>query len=384
MGQTLSSIGDGVYVIAFIWLSLKLSDGRGLIMGGIFSIYTLGELIFGFISGPVVDRFNKQKILIFMDLTRGSLLCILYVTIRLGTATVTLLYVCTFLFATFSAFFHRAEFAILPEITHKSRLLKANGLLTGLKRLMRVLAPAVGGVIIQSFGTEACFLFDGLSFFSSMLCIALVRVTVGKSGKQPKTFRYMMSDIKKGCLIVVQSSLFLTLSIYAACINFVGAPVFPLLPILSENVSTGASGYGAMMSALSAGLIAASFLIFYVDRFLSRIRIMLMGICFSALGILVISLSQDIITIAPACFMIGVGLSLANIPIQTIFQEKIPSENIGVVSGFVFTAAQVAMPISMVLSGVIIHFLSVSAVFKMISTLMFIGAIIGFFLPQFK
>jgi hypothetical protein len=48
IGQSISSLGDGFYLIAFMWLALQLSGGKGLVLGGIFSIYTLNEVIFGF------------------------------------------------------------------------------------------------------------------------------------------------------------------------------------------------------------------------------------------------------------------------------------------------------------------------------------------------
>lgn len=384
VGQTLSSVGDGIYVIAFIWLSLKLSCDKGLVLGGIFSLYASGELLFGIISGSVVDRFNKKKVLMIVDFARGAISCMLYVIIKLEVTTVVHLYATTLIFAILSPFFHRAEFSILPEIIQKSQLLKANGLLQGMKRLMRIISPAIGGLIIHLFGTESCFLFDGLSFFCSMLCVALVKVNIMRLGKQSKLLRNMLRDIRNGSLIVFRSPFFLTLSIYAASINFFGAPVFPLLPIISEDMGTGASGYGVMMSALSAGLITASFLISYIDRFLTRIRMMLTGICVSAVGVIGVSLGQNTPTVVVSCFMIGAGLSMANIPVQTILQVRVPSENLGVVSGFVFTIAQVAMPISMALSGFIVRIFDVTAVLLVISTLMLLGAVIGFFLPQLK
>jgi MFS family permease len=71
-------------------------------------------------------------------------------------------------------------------------------------------------------------------------------------------------------------------------------------------------------------------------------------------------------------------------PIHTLLQEQLPSDKIGVVSGFVFTAAQIAMPISMALSGFLLHYFLVKTIFSSLGTLMLIGAILGFFLPQLR
>ncbi len=85
-----------------------------------------------------------------------------------------------------------------------------------------------------------------------------------------------------------------------------------------------------------------------------------------------------------SCFAMGIGLSLANMPIHTMLQEKLPSNKIGVVSGFVFTTAQIAMPISMALSGFMTHLFTIKTIFVFSGSLMLVGATLGFFLPQFK
>ena len=59
-GQAVSVLGDNVYQIAITWLIMKITNNKGLAVGGAFSIFSIGELISGFISGPIADRFNKR------------------------------------------------------------------------------------------------------------------------------------------------------------------------------------------------------------------------------------------------------------------------------------------------------------------------------------
>jgi len=377
-------MGDGVYIMAFLWLSLKLSNGKGLAMGGIFSVYTLGELIFGLVSGPIVDRYDKKRILVFMDLSRGLLLGFFYMLVNAKAVTLLHLYVCTFLFSMLSPFFHRAEFSILPQIVSSNQLLKTNGLLIGTKRLMRILSPMIGGLLIQLLGIEICFLFDAVSFLFSSFCISLISVMNGHRQKRPRNLTYLVKDMKSGYRIILNSPFFLTLTLYAACINFVGAPVFPLLPIISEKTCNGASGYGVMMSLLSAGLITSSFLVLLLDKWLPRIKIMLSGLAMSAIAVISISFGHNLLTIAIPCFIMGMGLTLANLPIQTLFQETLPSDKIGAASGFVFTIAQIGMPISMALSGYMIQLMGINLLLNVLGISMLVGALIGLLLPQLK
>jgi MFS family permease len=62
IGQSISAIGDGFYLIAFMWLAMEISNGRGAAIGGIFSIYMLNEVVFGFVAGPIADRINKKRL----------------------------------------------------------------------------------------------------------------------------------------------------------------------------------------------------------------------------------------------------------------------------------------------------------------------------------
>jgi len=104
----------------------------------------------------------------------------------------------------------------------------------------------------------------------------------------------------------------------------------------------------------------------------------------SAIAILIMGIGFVPIVILIALFFLGAGLSLSNLPINTLFQEKVSSDKIGVVSSFVFTIAQVALPISIAISGFLVDFLSISIIFIAVGVMLLIGAVIGFALPQFK
>jgi MFS family permease len=191
-------------------------------------------------------------------------------------------------------------------------------------------------------------------------------------------------DLMIGYRIIVNCSFLRTIAVYAACINFIGAPIFPLLPIISERISNGAYGYGVLMSALSMGLIAAGFFAAIFCKTLSRTKIMLCGLTLCSVTVIALAYSRTFYMLYVSCFLLGAGLNLANMPIHTLLQEQLPSDKIGVVSGFVFTAAQIAMPISMALSGFLLRYFLIKTIFSSLGTLMLIGAILGFFLPQLR
>ncbi len=384
IGQTVSSLGDGFYLVGFMWLAMQLSGGKGIVLGGIFSIFTICEIVFGFIAGPVADRFNKKRILIIVDIIRGLVIAILFVLVKFNAITILHLYVITLIFSAVSPFFHRTEFAIIPQLVEKEMLLKANGFLGGSKKLMQVIAPSLGGILIGFFGVAVCFLLDAISFFVSVLCIipVVLKSTTERTVINEK--KNIFAEIKQGFWILRCSSFLLTLAIYALCINFFAGPLFPLLPLVSERIGFGPSGYGLMMSLISAGLITSSFLIGFVQKFLSTIKMLLAGLIISAIAISILGWAPLSGLIIFAAFILGIAMNLSNLPIITLFQKNIPQDKIGVVSSFVFTFAQVAMPISMILSGYLVDTFSLSTIFLSIGVVVFLSAIVGFALPQFR
>jgi len=384
IAQTISSVGDGFYLIAFMWLALELSGGKGLILGGIFSIYTLNGVIFGFIAGPIADKFNKKRILVIVDLLRGAVVLFLFILTRLGMVTIIHLYIITFAFSVCSPFFHRTEFTIIPQLVSKETLLRTNGIINGARRLMQVVSPGLGGLLISYVGIENGFLIDALTFFFSSLCILFVVITNPHQKNGSLKMKSFISDIKNGYKILVASSFLLTLAIYAACINFLGGPIIPLLPLLSFKHGMEASGYGLLVSFLSAGLIIASFFVGLLEKLLRRIPMILTGLVISAIAVMIMGMGNIPIIMLAAIFFLGAGMALSNLPITTLFQEKVPTAKIGVVSSFVFTIAQIAQPVSMALSGFLVDILSLSTIFIVIGIMLLLGALLGFTLPQFR
>jgi DHA3 family macrolide efflux protein-like MFS transporter len=384
IGQSVSAIGDGLYLIAFMWLALELSGGKGIVLGGVFSIYTLNEVVFGFVAGPIADRINKKRLLIFVDILRGLLVAVLFIFVRYGYATVTHLYVLTFCFSLLSPFFHRTEFTIIPHLLSKEILLKGNGVIAGSRRLMQIIAPALGGLIIAVIGTESCFLIDGITYLFSAFCIGFVVIRKVSHTTDALSIKTLIKNMKEGYFILISSALLCTLAIYAAFINFFGGPVLPLLPLISEKIELGSSGYGIMMSVLSAGLIVSSFIIGFFERIFSKVRLILIGLSLSSLSILLIGIWPTAFVVIGSMFLLGVGLNISNLPIITLFQVNVDTAKIGVVSSFVFTIAQIAQPISIALTGFLADHIPLSILFFVIGIILLIGTLVGFLLPQFR
>ena len=69
MGQSVSLIGDGIYLVAIAWLVYDISDEPGaLAIVGL--AWTLPMVIGLLLAGVLSDRFERRRLLVRSDLIR--------------------------------------------------------------------------------------------------------------------------------------------------------------------------------------------------------------------------------------------------------------------------------------------------------------------------
>jgi DHA3 family macrolide efflux protein-like MFS transporter len=70
-GQLVSILGDVVYAIALGFWILAKTGSTGL-MGGLMAASVLPRILASPVAGVVVDRFDRRRLMIWMDVIRGA------------------------------------------------------------------------------------------------------------------------------------------------------------------------------------------------------------------------------------------------------------------------------------------------------------------------
>jgi MFS family permease len=141
---------------------MKITNNKGLAVGGAFSIFSIGELISGFISGPIADRFNKKRLLIISDFLRAVVLFTLYFLSVENLVNIYVIVLILLVLSILSPVFSITQFTIMPLLVESDELLKANGIFNSFTTISRILGPALGGVLVGALGYNACFLIDAI------------------------------------------------------------------------------------------------------------------------------------------------------------------------------------------------------------------------------
>jgi MFS family permease len=141
----------------------------------------------------------------------------------------------------------------------------------------------------------------------------------------------------------------------ATILNFVFTPLFVLLPFfVRDALHADAASYGFLLGALSAGSIAGMAVAASVPPEGSRRERILTG-SFLLLPVLLLALavSKDVVVALLILFAAGLLSGLINVVVITLVQIESAPEMRGRVLSIVFALAQAAMPVGMVIGGVV-------------------------------
>ncbi len=142
--------------LQFVLLILIIKNFDSSIAGsGLIVAMAAPPVVFGLISGVVVDRFDKRRVLMVTNAVRGVLTGLLV----FADVSIASIYAITFLTATMGQFYLPAASAAMPNFVPRRQLLEANSVF----QLTTVAAQLLGMVMVaplmlKLFGFEASYI----------------------------------------------------------------------------------------------------------------------------------------------------------------------------------------------------------------------------------
>ena len=152
-GQTVSMIGDGIYVIALAWQVYELTndDPGALAIVGI--AWTLPVVLLSLFAGVLADRFDRRRLLVLGDLLRLVAIGSIGMLSILGLLTMPWVVGLAALFGVGQAIFNPSLTSIVPTIVPEDLLVQANSLAQFVRPVTYTLiGPLIGGITIGFSG----------------------------------------------------------------------------------------------------------------------------------------------------------------------------------------------------------------------------------------
>jgi len=262
-GQVISEVGDHFNNVAVLSLALHLT-GSGVAVGGVMIARALPAMLAGPLSGVLLDRFDRRKIMIWSDLFRfvAAFAFILILTHKQRW----LLYVLSGLLMFASPFFSSGRSAILPKIATPEQLHTANALTQTTSWVTLTVGTFLGGAATMQFGYEWAFVVNAISFLCSAFAIYLLRMPEGHFRAErihvaQHTARAFWRDFRESVAYMRATPLILAVSLAYVGWASGGGAAQVLFTLFGEIVfNRGPAGIGIIWGAAGLGLVIGGIL----------------------------------------------------------------------------------------------------------------------------
>jgi DHA3 family tetracycline resistance protein-like MFS transporter len=352
-GVTISLFGDGIYLVAIVSQVLSLSNTQTALSAVIFAV-TLPQSVFSLLTGAVLDRLDKRRVLIAADLIRMAAIGGMGVLSIAGVIELWHLLALGALYGVGEAFFMPAFQSFIPDLVPQDSLVEANSLNQFARPFaFRFVGPALGGLIVGFLGPGRGFLVDAATFGISAVAVFLIKKRPEARAAEEAS-RSAVSEIKEGFRFV-KSERWLWASIVAAALGLLAfwGPFEVVVPHVIENQLEAdlAAVFGAVLSAGGVGAILAAILL--GQRGLPKRPFLVVYLCWSIGTLLLVGFAMARETwqlMIISFFMFGL-FSAGIIVWSTLMHKLVPSGLLGRVSAFDFALSMSLLPVSFALTG---------------------------------
>ena len=371
VGQAVSYFGDTMNTAGLAIMLFVLTRSASIVALGLIA-KAIPTILFGLIAGPLVDRVNRQRLMIFADLARA----ILTVSIPFfGAFWLPGAFVAVFLIASASAFFNPAKQAILPNLVPGRLLIRANGLVSSSEKTMELLGYSLAGLIVAAVSWLPLFLIDaGTYLFSAVSLLGVPDLAVRAKG----TSLRLASDVVDGLRFVLRSAVLrstMTLTLVVAV--FFGMTTTLLVVMAYEALHGGASAYGFIEAAIGAGAIVGALI---AGELVNRARagtLLLLGAGGVGLANLLVGFSRNLTVTIIFLLLGGILNMIYYVPLISVTQRESPDHVRGRVMATRFLLVQGGYLTGMAVAGPLSDRLSAPVVFVVGGLFLIVAALLG-------
>jgi MFS family permease len=257
LAQNVSVMGDYLTYVALVGLIKEATDSTFLV-SLVYAAYVLPSFFFSPIAGPIVDKFDRRRIIVFVSALQA--ICgigfLLSNADRIWLALLTQIVISSLAVITLPAFG-----SALPNITRNDEELRqANALFGSSWGASVFIGSAIGGLFAATFGRTATFVADIGTFAVCAALIALIKVPLQerKAHAVREPVR-PIADMREAFHYAKENNVIFAL-MASKTTQAVGAGAVGQLAVLAiDAFNTGDGGSGLLLAARGFGAAIGPF-----------------------------------------------------------------------------------------------------------------------------
>ncbi len=265
-GQVISDLGGRISGIAFPLLVLA-TTGSPAKAGIVAAAGSLPLLVLTIPAGALVDRWNRKWVMIVTDSARCLALTSIVVALGLDVLTFAHIVFVALVEGIGFVFFNVAERSALRRVVPDHHLSAALARNQGRDYAALLAGQPLGGVLF-GVGRFVPFLFDAVSYFASVVTVALIRTSFRPSRGPDKT--HLLADMREGLGWFWRQPFIRTTSLLVTGSDFTLNALYLVVIVLARQRGASPALIGAMFVFLGVGGILGTLVAPWLAR---RLRI---------------------------------------------------------------------------------------------------------------
>jgi MFS family permease len=381
-GIGVSYLGNWIYLIA-INLSILDLTGSAAAVAGLYVIRPIAILITNTWAGSVIDRVNKRKLMIAVDVVRGLLV---FLIPFIGSLWV--IYFLLLVINIAGAFFGPSSSVYITKLIPAADRKRFNSLMSMTSSGAFLLGPAIAGVLIMLVGTELCIFINSATFLVCAFFIYLLPDVdeVVKEKRERVTWSMLVGDwriVKRFAqgatyfmvvYLLFQGAMLTGFALDSQEVTFIKQHL--LLTDQDYGLIVSLTGLGALAGAAVAAIVA--------NRVPLRVYIGA-GMLLTSVGYLLFYASFSFWTATLAFVFLGFFMAFANAGYATFFQQSVPVEIMGRFGSLAEMLQAIVQIVLTLILGVAADWFTIQTaciVFSFAGVLLAVGLFITVLLPS--
>ena len=381
--DAISLTGNAVAQIAIPWYVLTTTGSATLTALVVFFNF-VPIVLAAFFGGVVVDRLGFRAASIVADLASSAAVAAIPLLAATVGVEIWQLMILVFAGALLDAPGATARAALFPDVVALAGvpMERASGLRSGIQQGAQLIGAPLGGVLVAAVGATAALWIDAASFLVSAALVALLVPSPRHEAQAPRG--RFFAELGEGLRFIWSRRLVRAIVLMVLLSNLIEAPGSVVLAVFARDEYGSAADFGLLVGALGGAALAGALGYSLVGHRLPRRKTFL--VCFAGVPIGYLALAaQPTLPVAIAALVLaGFAAGPINPLLFTVQTEIVPTELRGRVFGAIRAGAWAAIPLGILLGGLLVSAIGAPATFLVMGVLLATVIGYGFLNPAFR
>jgi MFS family permease len=347
--RTISYLGDSLGLVALL-IYTERTTGQALAVALLLLAGDFLPGLFGPLTGVVGDRFDRRRVMLVCEVGQGALVAV--IALLLPVLPLAMLLLLVGLRSLAAQVFQPASRSAVPALVADRHLEAANATLGAGTFGLEAAGPLLAAVLFPLVDVRGLLLLDVATFGASAVLLLLLPALPPAATTAPPAF---LADTRAGLVYIWSAPGVRVLALgFFAVVAFNGVDDVALVFLAKDSLGGGDSAAALLYAGVGIGLAVGYPLLARFGARVGTLALIVVGFGVSSAGNLLTGLAWAVGAALALQTIRGIGISAADVGINTRMQRLVPPELLGRVFGNLYGAIGVAAGLSYALGGVLL------------------------------